>query len=100
QFPQEQLLGAVQARGELSAAHIDALARQIAHFHHITPPVPQDHPLCAPEAIMAPLRQNFEQIRPLLKDKADLQQLDALEAWSETSFNRLQPLLAKRAANG
>jgi aminoglycoside phosphotransferase family enzyme/predicted kinase len=100
QFPQEQLLGAVQARGELSADHIDALARQIAHFHQITPSVPQDHPLCSPEAIMAPLRQNFEQIRPLLKDKADLQQLDALEAWSETSFNRLQPLLAKRAGNG
>ena len=30
QFPQSQLLSAVQARGELSEAHIDALAKQIA----------------------------------------------------------------------
>lgn len=100
QFPQTQLLDAIQARGELNAGHIEALAQQIAHFHQTTPAVPADHPLCSPAAIMAPLRQNFEQIRPLLSDKADLLQLDALEAWSETSFKRLEPLLAKRAANG
>ena len=34
QFPQSQLLSAVQARGELSEAHIDALARQIADLAH------------------------------------------------------------------
>ncbi len=100
QFPQSQLLSAVQARGELSEAHIDALARQIADFHARTPAVAADHPLCAPSAIVAPMRQNFEQIRPLLSDAADLQQLDALEAWTEASFARLEPLLAKRASNG
>jgi aminoglycoside phosphotransferase family enzyme/predicted kinase len=100
QFPQTQLLDAVQARGELSAEHIDALARRIADFHQQTPAVAADHPLSSPAAIMAPLRQNFEQIRPLLKDKADLTQLDALEAWTESSFKRLEPLLAKRASGG
>ncbi|MCY1356856.1 hypothetical protein D9M69_433210 [compost metagenome] len=100
QFPQSQLLSAVQARGELSAAHIDALARQIADFHARTPAVPSEHPLCAPQAIVAPMRQNFEQIRPLLDDPADLRQLDALEAWTEANIQRLEPLLATRAANG
>lgn len=100
QFPQEQLLNAVQARGELSNEHIDALATQIADFHLKTPAVATDHPLCSAAAIMAPLRQNFEQIRPLLSDKADLQQIDALEAWTESSFKRLEPLLTQRAANG
>lgn len=100
QFPQTQLLDAVQARGELGEAHIDALAERIARFHRETPAVAADHPLATPAAVMAPLRQNFEQIRPLLSDKADLAQLDALEAWSESSFKRLEPLLAKRTAGG
>ncbi len=100
QFPQSQLLNAVQARGELTGAHIDALAAQIASFHQHTPRVAADHPLCNASAIVAPMRQNFEQIRPLLSDKADLLQVDALEAWTQSSFARLQPLLEQRAANG
>ncbi|TRX72944.1 bifunctional aminoglycoside phosphotransferase/ATP-binding protein [Pseudomonas mangiferae] len=100
QFSQSQLLAEVQARGELTPAHIDALARRIAEFHRETPQVAEDHPLCTPEAIIAPLRQNFEQIRPLLSEKADLLQLDALEAWAESSFLRLRPLLARRAQEG
>ncbi|MDG1580785.1 bifunctional aminoglycoside phosphotransferase/ATP-binding protein [Pseudomonas sp. GOM6] len=100
QFPQSQLLSAVQARGELTPVHIDALARQIADFHARTPAVAADHPLCSAQAIVAPMRQNFEQIRPLLSDAADLRQVDALEAWTEANITRLEPLLAQRAANG
>ncbi len=100
QLPQSQLLSDVQARGELSEAHIDALAKQIADFHAATPAVSADHELCSPADIVAPMRQNFEQIRPTLNDAADLQQLEALEAWTEASFARLEPLLATRAANG
>ena len=100
QFPQSQLLDAVQARGELSVEHIDALAEQIASFHQQTPRVAAEHPLCNAQAIAAPMRQNFEQIRPMLSDAADLLQLDALEAWTESNFVRLEPLLNQRAANG
>ncbi len=100
QFPQSQLLSAVQGRGELTPAHIDALAQQIADFHGRTPTVATDHPLSLPNAIVAPMRQNFEQIRPLLTDAADLRQLDALEAWVEASIARLTPLLARRAEMG
>ncbi|SDI09352.1 bifunctional aminoglycoside phosphotransferase/ATP-binding protein [Pseudomonas panipatensis] len=100
EFPQTGLLSEVQARGELHAAHIDALARQIAEFHRMTPQVPQDNPLGTAEAVMAPVRQNFEQIRPLLGEKADLLQLDALEAWAESSYERLLPVLQARKANG
>ncbi|UVE17029.1 AAA family ATPase [Pseudomonas sp. LS44] len=99
QFPQSQLLSEVQSRGELTTAHIDALAKQIADFHAQTPAVPADHPLCSPQAIVAPTRENFAQIRPLLSDKSDLQRLDALEAWAEASFSRLEALLAERASS-
>jgi len=100
EFPQTQLLAEVQARGELTDAHIDALAGQIARFHLDIPQVAPDHPLNTADAIVAPMRQNFEQIRPLLTERSDLQQLDALEDWTETSITRLHPLLEQRCQQG
>ncbi|WP_248747202.1 bifunctional aminoglycoside phosphotransferase/ATP-binding protein [Pseudomonas sp. MWU12-2037] len=100
QFPQSQLLSTLQANGELTTVHIDEMARQIAAFHQSAPEVPKDHYQGTPEAVMDPVRQNFEQIRPFLSEKADLLQLDALQAWAETSFERLKPLLSQRKAEG
>ncbi|PXB78858.1 hypothetical protein C0046_32380, partial [Pseudomonas aeruginosa] len=57
QFPQDNLLAAIQGRGELSNQHIDELAEQIAHFHQNTPKVPLEHPLGTAESCMAPVRQ-------------------------------------------
>ncbi|HCN46416.1 MAG TPA: hypothetical protein DIT18_12790 [Pseudomonas sp.] len=100
QFPQEQMLSTLQANGELTAAHIDQMAKQIAEFHLQAPRVAVEHPLGTPESVMAPVEQNFEQIRPFLNDKADLQQLDALQAWARSSFDRLHALLEARKAQG
>jgi len=100
EFPQTQLMAEVQARGELTDAHIDALAEQIAQFHLSVPQVAAGHALNSAEAIVAPMRQNFEQIRPLLTEQADVQQLDALADWTETSIARLQPLLEQRSQHG
>lgn len=100
EFPQTQLMAEVQARGELTDAHIDALAEQIAQFHLSIPQVPAGHFLNNADAIVAPMRQNFEQIRPLLNEKPDLQQLDALSDWTETSIARLRPLLEQRSQQG
>lgn len=100
QFPQSQLLAEVQARGELHSGHIDALADLIARFHLQAPRVPVEHALGTPEAVMAPVQQNFDQIRPLLTDAADLAQLETLEHWARCTYERLLPLLAARKANG
>jgi aminoglycoside phosphotransferase family enzyme/predicted kinase len=100
QFPQTGLLNSLQAKGELTTAHIDAMAAQIARFHLSTPTVPAEHEAGTPENVMAPVRQNFDQIRPFLSDKADLQQLEALQAWAESSFDRLKPLFVQRKAEG
>lgn len=100
QFPQNQLLGNLQRSGELNEQYIDTLTHKIAKFHISAPTVAADHPLGAPQAIMAPIRQNFAQIRPFLTEQRDLQQLDALEAWAEDSFQRLLPLLEERPKGG
>jgi aminoglycoside phosphotransferase family enzyme/predicted kinase len=100
QFPQADLLSAIQARGELGNGHIDQLAESIARFHLAAPRVLAENPLGSPETVHAPVTQNFEQIRPLLRDSADLMQLDALEAWADSTFERLEALLAQRKAEG
>jgi Uncharacterized protein conserved in bacteria len=100
EFPQAQLLAELQARGELTEAHIDQMADRIASFHLSTPHIAADHALNTPEAIVAPMRQNFEQIRPLLNEATDLAQLDSLEQWMETSISRLQPVLQARCDEG
>ena len=100
QFPQSGLLSTLQANGELTTAHVDELAAQIARFHLNAPKVPAEHEAGTPDSVMAPVRQNFEQILPFLSDKADLQQLDALQAWAVSSFERLKPLLAQRKVDG
>ncbi len=100
QFPQSQLLSTLQANGELNNQHIDEMAEQIARFHLNAPKVPAEHAQGTPESVMAPVLQNFEQIRPFLSDKADIVQLEALQAWAQASFERLLPLLGERKANG
>ncbi|WP_426143116.1 AAA family ATPase [Pseudomonas sp. DWP3-1-2] len=100
QFPQNGLFSTLQANGELTAAHIDEMARQIGKFHTTAPVVTAEHDLGSPDSVMAPVLQNFEQIRPLISEKADLLQLGALQEWAETSFNRLKPLLERRKAEG
>jgi aminoglycoside phosphotransferase family enzyme/predicted kinase len=100
QFPQSGLLSTLQANGELTTDQIDEIARQIAHFHLSAPKVPAENELGSPDSVMAPVLQNFEQIRPLISEKADLLQLDALQAWAESSFERLKPLLSQRKADG
>lgn len=100
QFPQSGLLSNVLARRELSTAHIDALAREIADLHAEAKRVPVEHVLGSAAAVMAPVRQNFEQIRPLLEEAADLAQLEHLEAWAEDTFTRLEPLFEQRKVGG
>ncbi|MBD1553735.1 AAA family ATPase [Pseudomonas typographi] len=100
QFPQSQLLSTLQANGELGNSHIDALARQVAEFHLAAPRVPLERAEGTPAMVMAPVTQNFEQIRPFLSEKADLQQLDALQGWASAEFDRLLPLLGQRKAAG
>lgn len=100
QFPQDGLLSTLQAKGELTTAHVDDMAHQIAEFHLHAPKVLSENPLGSPESVMAPVTQNFEQILPFLSEKADLIQLEALEAWAKASFERLKPLMAQRKADG
>ncbi|BES69808.1 AAA family ATPase [Marinobacter nanhaiticus D15-8W] len=100
QFDQSSLLDGIQERGELTRDMMTSLARQTAAFHKDLPRVPEDKPLGTPEAVYAAMQENFDQIRPLLDDKALLIQVDALEAWTRSTFERMQETIEQRRADG
>lgn len=100
QFPQRQLLDRVLARGELKAEVMDEVARRTARFHAEAAAAGRDTPFGTPEAVLAPMTQNFEQLRPLLRDPARLEQLGRIEAWTLARHAELRPLLAARKQAG
>lgn len=100
QFDQNELFDVRQERGALTPELLTSLARQTAGFHEKLPRVADNKPLGTPEAVYAAMQENFDQIRPLLDDKALLQQLDNLEEWTRTTFERQRELIANRREDG
>ncbi|MDI9246592.1 bifunctional aminoglycoside phosphotransferase/ATP-binding protein [Marinobacter sp. CHS3-4] len=100
QFDQDGLFDKQQERGELEAEQLYSLAEQVAQFHDKLSPIPDDKPLGTPDAVFAAMQENFDQIRPMIDDPALLSQLDNLEAWTKVTFERCQPLIEKRRAEG
>jgi aminoglycoside phosphotransferase family enzyme/predicted kinase len=100
EFPQSALLDAMLARGALSSELVDALAGAVARFHAAIDRAPAASPFGDPAHVHAPMRQNFEQLAPLIDDAADRATLDALRAWSERERGRLEPAFAARRDGG
>ncbi|PCM43089.1 AAA family ATPase [Marinobacter sp. ANT_B65] len=100
QFRQDQLFDHLQETGDLKPELLSSLAQQVAGFHSGLEPVAEDKPLGTPEAVYAAMQENFDQIRPMLDEGGLLSQLDNLEAWTRTTFERQRDLIAKRRENG
>ncbi|MCG8611423.1 MAG: AAA family ATPase [Pseudomonadales bacterium] len=100
QFAQEGLLDRLQENNALKAEHIDQLSDIIAEFHQKIEPVANTTQLGTPEAIFAPVAQNFEQIRPLLNDDKQLKQLEQLEGWANSAYARLKDEFQRRKDEG
>ncbi|MFN3580784.1 MAG: AAA family ATPase [Pseudomonas sp.] len=100
QFQQQDLLGNMHRSGTLQASHIDSLASKLADFHGQIDAAAPDSPWGAPDSLHAPVADNFTDIRPLLDSTDDLAQLEQLEQWAHTTFQRLIPQLLQRKAEG
>ncbi|WP_410803541.1 AAA family ATPase [Marinobacter sp. KMM 10035] len=100
QFRQNQLFDQQQEAGELKPELLSSLAKQVANFHNSLEPIADDKPLGTPEAVYAAMQENFDQIRPLISDASLLSQLDNLETWTQTTFERHRDLIAQRRADG
>ncbi|MBC7191666.1 bifunctional aminoglycoside phosphotransferase/ATP-binding protein [Marinobacter sp.] len=100
QFSQDDLFDVRQEQSRLDADLLKTLARQVADFHERIPHVDENKPLGTPDAVFAGMQENFDQVRPMIDDKALLEQLDNLEDWTRTTFERHKPLIQQRRDQG
>lgn len=99
-FDQQGLFDAMLKRGELTAAHMDELAVLIADFHSHLPPADLDSSYGSTESIMAPARQNIDQLRPLLLSPEQQTSLDVIQAATESACVQLEQTFAERHRSG
>jgi len=100
QFGKGQLFKELHLASQLTFEHIDALAEQVSEFHDNVRTADKLSKYGTPDQVYAPMQQNFEQIRNLISDKQQLNQLEQLEVWTKSTFERLAPLLLKRKESG
>ncbi|SIT66135.1 hypothetical protein SAMN05216526_0490 [Ectothiorhodosinus mongolicus] len=99
-FDTQQTLDRLQAASGIDLALMDAIADGMAAFHETAakshPELPHGHPT----QVMQPMRDNFTQTAPLLRDPQRLEQLERLRVWTEATYAELEPVLAARQAAG
>jgi hypothetical protein len=100
EFPQEALASRMLARGEFTAAHVDALATTVAAFHRHVGVAPTGSAFGTPEAVLRAAVQNFEQIRRHLADGCDAARLAALHDWTLAEFAARQVAMRSRHDEG
>jgi hypothetical protein len=100
EFPQAALLDRVAARGELRIGLMDELAATVARFHAAVERAGPGTAFGTPAEVIAPARQNFEQIRALVEDPDGRAALGRLAAWTEREFARLGDAFAARKRDG
>jgi aminoglycoside phosphotransferase family enzyme/predicted kinase len=100
EFAQEALADRAIVRGELAAAHIDALAQQVAAFHRSLAARAEGDGYGKPEVIWANTAQNFHQLRALPVAPAPRLLLDEVEAWSALEHGRLLDCFQQRQGKG
>ncbi len=99
-FEQSELLDRRLREGRLDGAQIDRLAALVADFHARQPVVPPDPDLGTAQAVHEPVRANFKALRSSISDAAMLQQLAAVEAWSEREYEALHDRFDRRRSDG
>lgn len=100
QFDPEQQLDKLLSQEKLTAAHIDQLADSIASFHQQIEIASADTQFGMPETAWLPVEENFQQIRPRLRDATELARLDRLYQWCQEQFKQLSDTLKQRKKDG
>lgn len=100
EFPQTALFSRIADRGELTAAHIDALARIVGELHTRAESASAHSSFGTADEVLAAAVQNFTQTRPLVADPADRAALDDLSRWTEGEHAARAARLAERRRAG
>lgn len=98
--PTSVLTHAQHPRQDLSRLLIQVMV-SVARFHETGCAIATlDQPFGSADAVLAPVAQNFEQIRPLLQNADDLALLEQIRSWSLNEHTRLAPLMNERKHDG
>jgi uncharacterized protein len=98
-FPPNALASEEIARGELSAADIDALAAKIAAFHRAAPAAGL-HGYGAPDNVLRVARLNFTQIRSLPASHGEADAVAALAEWTTREYDTCKDAIGRRRDGG
>lgn len=99
-FDSANLMDDLLLRGKISAQHIDRLAARIARFHAGVPVTDADSEFGTGKSINFAALQNFEQLRSLLTDEADRENIAALEVSTEAEYARSRKIFETRRTQG
>jgi uncharacterized protein len=99
-LPQERMLDELLARGAVTAAEIEALARQVAAFHAASEPVPMATAMATAPALVEFAAANFRELQAMPQPRLPPPLLAAAAAASAQAFAALLPRLLARAASG
>ncbi len=100
-FPAGKLLVTLLEKNQLSCQHIDKLAATLSGFHAQLPHAGTDGEYGSPQAIAAPMRDNFRQVAKLLSPaEAEAFKLTELQTLSEQMFSDCLPLFNQRREAG
>jgi len=100
QFDQSALLDRQLAAGQLSLEEAFRLGALIAEKHQLLAEAAADSAHGSAARVMAPVRENFTQLRPRIDDPVDAARLLRLERWSEAEGKRLGRHFTARKAAG
>lgn len=99
-FDQDQLLDRLAARGALRPAVLAELPRRLADFHARAGRAATDTPFGRPDTVLAPMVENFSQLRDLDPGPERLQRLQTIEDWTLTRHAALSDTLSARREQG
>ncbi|WP_411727277.1 AAA family ATPase [Methyloglobulus sp.] len=100
QFPSPQTLRESSESGELGTDEIDQIVGIVADFHQAVEKADGQSPYGDSHNIRHWFVENFDHIRPLLDDKLQLHQLEAIESWSHDEWIDKSQLMQQRKQQG
>jgi aminoglycoside phosphotransferase family enzyme/adenylate kinase family enzyme len=98
EFPADSLLA--DCPELLDESRIDEIAEQVARFQGEADVASPESGFGQPDAVLAPMQQNFDQILARVDAPAERERLLAMQQWTLDRFEALRGDLAKRVADG
>ncbi|SEA39237.1 hypothetical protein SAMN05660420_01976 [Desulfuromusa kysingii] len=99
-FSRQDELDLLLQQHRLTATMIESFATSLATIHQQAPILDNDSDFGSLTAIRAPVKENFKQLRTLLPNTKQQQQLQDLKGWSRSRLEQLILLIEQRKRDG